>query len=363
MKGMSSSFKQWYFLWWLTMALSGAVTGGAGEVAKGGKKPPDFTVPKNTPPEQAQAALKALQEALAQARPAARQAPTVIDLKGKPYVLYGDLFQTGRNYAVVDLNTGGGHGDGWADGIGMGFAEWDGERWEARDFLFGGPVWRPEGWQNIDYELACRPATKPFWMLDLTGKGPSALVVASDAEKWGQMKRLYVFNATSHHLEFAVSSLFDPCMEDGVVTVYHSSGRRDIFGEYTFLRWDGHRLVEYAFWHAETPYNGGPCFVEIHSYKTRKQQRLVMVDNKIIRDGKPFAEFEIHWKAEVPLFEDNVVTSYVFEKVTGLPRRLVMEEPPVAGSSKHLEEMADFTVTGPAEAVELLSPKRKPLPK
>ncbi|MDB6119717.1 MAG: hypothetical protein JWO08_3498 [Verrucomicrobiaceae bacterium] len=50
MKGMLSSFKQWFFLWWLTMALFGAVTGGAGEVAKGGKKPPDFTVPKKHSP-------------------------------------------------------------------------------------------------------------------------------------------------------------------------------------------------------------------------------------------------------------------------------------------------------------------------
>src|SRR5213075_2184167 len=47
------------------------------------------------------------------------------------------------------------------------------------------------------------------------------------------------------------------------VRLYSNSGRRAIWSEWTYLRWDGDRLLEKASWHDESPYNNiDPHFVQ-----------------------------------------------------------------------------------------------------
>lgn len=331
-----------------------------------------LSVPLEIPSPETDTALSSLKAALASVHPARKQAPTVISTKGEPYILYGDLFHTGglfhpaQIYAVVDLPESG-EMSVPNQLIGLGFAEWKDDHWEPRSLLRSVPIWHPKGWVKGEYDyIPITPAEKPFWLMGIDGKGAIGVVVADDVEKYYQSHLLFAFDPKQHRLVPIAEAMKEPRLIDGWVRLYYNFGRLPIFEEWRFARWNGERLVERGSWHDETP-NHDPehPFVEV----THTDDHDKTVDYRVVEAGgynivesiytitkeeKPFAHVTFKWGRSGPNgFQSE---EYLFEKLTGLPRKLFPErdeEKPAA----HVESFKSVIVTGDPEAVRMLSHK------
>ncbi|MEA3187193.1 MAG: hypothetical protein QOD99_1023, partial [Chthoniobacter sp.] len=197
-------------------------------------------VPVETKSDETDFALNDMRKALAPVHPAKKQAARVIESKDKPYILYGDLFHTGRNYALAELSE----PDAYHQ-IGVGFAEWNGDKWEPRGLWHISPNWRPKGWKESDDDhLPITPAERPFWLMDFNGKGAIGVVMVGEVWKYWQENVLFKFDAKQHGLVPIEDAMGAPRFMHGWVRLYFNSGHRAIYEEWRFLRWNGDRFAE-----------------------------------------------------------------------------------------------------------------------
>lgn len=339
-------------------------------------------VPLNDQSKGTKAALKKMATSLARVRPDKMRELRSFETKEGVYVLYGDLFRTGHLFALSALSRGGmpnvepdteqsdSSVDNSAPPVGLGFAEWTGAAWEPRGLWRIEPIWRPKGWKlgGDDY-LPETPATKPFWMKLLGGDGHPKVIVAGDVEKYFQDFQLLQFDPKTHTLAFIASAMAEPEFIDGWVRLYEKSPRRAIWEQWTYHRWEGDKLVPKAAWHEEVPYDSSEkSFVKATRFDSKggKQEFMFydesMDDCTITRDGHPFAQVKIEPRrpaanAAPETFSSNSESAYLFEKLTGVPRKLQVL-PEGTSASARLEKLATIRVTGSKEAVRMLSPGR-----
>lgn len=339
-------------------------------------------VPLNDQSKGTKTALKKMATSLARLRPDKMRELRSFETNEGIYVLYGDLFRTGHVFALTALSGGGrpyvepdteqadNSVDKLAPPIGLGLAEWTGAAWEPRDLWRIEPVWRPKGWKaSEDDYLPETPATKPFWMKLLGGDGRPKVIVAGDVEKYFQDFELLQFDPKTHTLAFVASSMTEPEFVGGCVRLYAKSPRRAIWEEWTYLRWEGDKLVPKASWHCETPYdNPEKSFVKATRFDSKGgKQEFVFNDQhdgdgtEITRDDQPFAHLAVRYHPPAPGSSPSVNSSdayvefgYLFEKLTGLPRKLYVL-PPDTKVRGRLERIATIQVTGSKEGIRMLS--------
>ena len=333
----------------------------------------NLSVPLDSKTEDIEVALKALKTLLKSVHPVKKQAPTIIDSPSKQYILYGDLFHTGglfhaaQNFALVELEV-------QSDGIGVGFAEWINNHWEPRSLLRINPIWRHKGSLKDGEYLPVTPPERPFWLMDLSGKGTTGVVVASDMGKWFQDFVVFKFDEKQHRLVGIAEAMEEPRLIDGWVRLYDKSPHRAIYEEWHFARWNGENLVENSSWHDEVPYNNiDPSFVDVtRTDDTGKTTIYHVVGDSsdditkslytIKKDGKSFAHVSFNWGRSPfdvqpagvnPSEKEN---EYLFEKITGLPRKLYPKGEEKTSTS--LKLFKNISVTGDPEAVRMLSFKQ-----
>jgi hypothetical protein len=348
---------------------------------------PPEPVPLNDPSNGTKAALKKLATSLARAHPDKMRELRSFETKDGTYVLYGDLFHTGHIFALTALSGGKPHAepeteqsdnptDKSAFPIGLGFAEWTGAAWEPRGLWRIEPIWRPKGWESSENDsLAETPATKPFWMKLLGGDGRPKVIVAGEVDKYFQEHSLLRFDPKTHTLIFVASAMAEPDIVDGWVRLYAKSPRRAIWEEWNYLRWEGDKLVPKASWHEEVPYDSTEkSFIRATRFDSKGGTQTFMFNDEevadctITRDGRPFAKVKIQFRqargtdpqttlssADAASKTDAALFAYLFEKLTGVPRKLHIA-PAGTSASVRLEKLATIRVTGSKEAVLMLSP-------
>lgn len=277
------------------------------------------------------------------------------------YILCGDLFRQKKAYALVELS-----GE-----IDLGFAAWNGKKWDARGLWKIGTIWRPKGWKSSseDY-LPCTPAERPFWTKELSGDGVPEVVVAGEVDKYFQEFYLFAFDPESRNLRLVQESMAEPQFAQGYLRLDYDSGRRSIWSQSDYYRWVDGKIVSVADWRDEVPYNDPEdSFWKVTTYNSHGKETEDFVikeegsekENEsayvVTENEKPFAKVMIRWKKSLIYApsRNEMEQAFFFEKLTKIPRALF----PKGSDGKapqRLEDAAKVTVTGNPEAVKRLSP-------
>jgi len=315
------------------------------------------------------AAVEFLRTALQSVRPQKKQAATVIAHGSDSYILYGDLFHTGRNYALltmdvtIDLDS----TIGSRRTIGVGFAQWTGTDWTARGFWCIDPAWLPRGAQPpADVHYPITPSDKPFWVMDFNGNGYWGVVMVGYVYRYWQEHYLFGFDPKQNLLVPIEETMGAPRLIHGRMRLYSNSGHRSIFQEWCFALWRRDRFVDRVSWHEETPYNNvDPYFFRVVHTDSRGRETSYKAVNEpagsstqmvyeITKNEKPFAHIAFKW-AEPIGESDGTDEKYLFEKLTGLPRSMF----PDSAEWQKVKITTCFQsvrVKGEREAVKMLSP-------
>ena len=177
----------------------------------------------------------ALNDTLSSLHPAEHLAPKITTSPKGCYVLYGDLFKTGRNYAMVELPT---------DVGGIGFAAYVNKNWELRGLWSLTPVWRPKGSNKYagGYLLPIEPSERPFWMQQLSNDGPPEVIAVGDVSKYWQEHYIMHFDVKAQRLAM-VAQCMSAKFQDGWVILPYDSGHRSVFRGWEFMQWNTGKLV------------------------------------------------------------------------------------------------------------------------
>lgn len=277
-------------------------------------------------------------------------------------VLCGDLFRQGKAYALVELTSGGGETD---YRIGVGFAAWNGKKWEPRGLWKIAPIWRPEEWKESENEhFPISPVQKPFWTLEVGANQPPLAIIAGGIWRYWQEHFIARLDPAADAL-----ILLDQSKEVkplvGYLRFTEDSGHRSTFVAWEFRIWTGQKLIPKAYW-----YEGMDKAEEYSLWKAatydiegRKSAEYLIVRNqdygsyKITRNGERYASVTITPRNSPTASNESDDGAYFFEKLTGLPRK---HFPPREWNpnAKRLEDIAKIAVTGPPEAMKKLSPRK-----
>jgi len=277
------------------------------------------------------------------------------------YVLCGDLFRQGKLCALVELNSDTSPDEHSQSGIG--FAVWNGKRWQPRGLWKIEPIWKPEGWKKTPEEnFPINPATKPFWTLEVTPDKPPLVIIVGEIWKYWQEHFIARFDPVTESL-FLLEETKTAEPVGGYLRLYEDSGHRATFQAYDFRIWNGKKLVQKAYWYDGDETGENPTLkATAYDNDGRKLgnyliERNLEDDNsyKITRNGRSYANVTIK-RSDVRGKDSEFAEVYFFEKLTGLPRKLY---PFKEDQPKRLEEVAKITVVGDNEAVKKLSPRAK----
>jgi hypothetical protein len=276
--------------------------------------------------------------------PAKSLVPKVMIASDMRYILYGHLVGNSHCYALVDLA---GRTGGYTEepGIGVGFAEWVRGKWRIRGFYRIEPVWRPQVYKKTDDELDdyyLDAPTQPFWVEHLRGSSRPLILIAGEDAKHAAERYIFTFDAHTRDLIPLAFSQYEPDLS-GKWLCLHASGGGEGQGreweEFRFLRWWRGRLMEKASWRdAEGEVDHATVMDErgrIHSFdfdvvRDRKDQ---MDSYTIRRDGKVLWKVTFIWPKsfaaavakkgeDFNAFKEPEI-GYLFEKLTGVPRKLL----------------------------------------
>jgi hypothetical protein len=289
--------------------------------------------------------------------------------KSGQVVLWGNLFQVKDCYAVVELMA---QSDVESENYGVAFAEWKDGIWQLRQLWKIPTFWRPEGWRESEPgSLPTTPATTPFELSDLGGGATPELIVAGETDRSFQDHYLLRFSQKTKMLNLVASAMSRPEVVGSYVRLYFKSPRRAIYEEWQFFKWKGDDLQPVASWHDEVGYGqNDPTFAEGERIKeggksetTRVQYGTGLEYNgdgyELTRDQKPFGKMRVTWKDPKNLNSmnsDEIEKAWLFEKITGLPRRFypMLEK---TKSVPKLEHVASVSVEGNAESARMFTSK------
>jgi hypothetical protein len=332
-----------------------------------------LVVPLGKPSALLKAVEANLAAALAEAVPHARMKQQSLVTKDELVILYGDLFKNGGCFAIFQVQAKSEDHPDYQDG-GFALAEWTKAGWQLRGLWNIPAIWRPKGWkpQDDDY-LPVSPATQPFELNDLSGDGVPELIVAGEVDKYFQAHYLLRFEPKTHGLHLLEWAMGKPERAGKYVRLYSNSGRRAIFEEWRYMVWSRGRLMQRASWHDEVPYNdvdGSFVLAEVNSdLGEQRSFRIAPGESSsenesaytITEGDRHYADVVFVWKKSKLKNQDNrcsaLQSSWLFEKITGLPRNLY----PVVESPKnvsHLEAHATVRVTGGKDALQRFGSSR-----
>ncbi len=308
---------------------------------------PPYVIPLDESSERVTQAKGELLAALKSLVPPAKRGE-IVEKAESPYVLYGDLFGNRKSYALVELS----------ERVGLGFATWDGKEWQPRGLWDISPIWRPKGWKsNDDDYLPCEPAEKPFWIKELSGDRVNEIVVAGSVWRDYQKFHLFRFDAKPGQLQWIADSRAEPEYVRGYLKLFFDSRPRAVWAETRFHRWLKGRIVSVADWWEgvdEDDEDNVECWRAV-TYDSRGEKEAEFkiiageaekpneVIYKVLRNGKPFSEVAIRWKAEG---DDSIALAFLFERLTWIPRSLYPGAEESLPAKATLEKLGDIIVTG-----------------
>jgi len=293
----------------------------------------------------------------------------------------GDIFKPGEAVAFVN-NT---------DNLII--CKWKGNQWKATSFLNTDTAWKYPGWDMQTAKSREPSATKPFWIINLQNR--PLLVIASDVEKAGQSYYVVLFDSTVEHIvDFDTSFGSAPfVMQEYLITMDESRGKA-IWSEVDYSRIQNKKFKVMASWGEYCPYDQpdseeytcdtltsqGKSFTIMEDYHEEKHPADLVIYKGDVMDKDAgsweaiadawqnhsvYAKLFFKWiKPENTLPSDEPSTEeleYVFEKLTGLPRRLYNPGNDYTRDYNStprgkLETNAKIRVSGDTEAINVLSP-------
>lgn len=307
-------------------------------------------------------ARESLPAGLSALTPKPKQPPRTVVNKQGCYVLYGDLFKTGGCFALLEIPPAPGGKPGENTGS-VALAEWEASDWKLGGLWNIEAIWRdPQAPTKPDDYLPIAPTSRPFQIEDFSGDHVPEVLIAGEVHRYYQVYYLLRFDPETRRLRLVASSMARPERAGKFVRLYSNSGRRSTFENWEFLEWSGKELVSRFQWHEETPYYQ-PEEPFISAEVTDQDGRKVLfriVDSEsgyeITRDGHPFARIAITWKDQAsprPPEGEAIENGWLFEKLTGLPRKLYPRLEP-GTKSVRLEKVAKIRVDGGPDASRLL---------
>ncbi len=310
-----------------------------------------------------------LMETLAMVKPTTKGKPQVSTTKGGGYVLSGNLFKTGSCFGLFETDP---NADEKSSTVGL--AERADGKWLLRGLWKMPVVWLPKGvkWdgsgENVHYPV--EPYHKPFELQDFSGDGVPEVLVAGEVDKYFKSTYLLKYAPKIHGLDLLEWTMNKPEQTGKYVLLYNNSGGRAIWEEWTFCQWVEGKLVERAMWHSEVPYTD-PEQDFILAEATGKDGkvekfRITSTDSEnegehaytITRDDQPFAKLAVVWRHSDMQNQDprsdEFETAWLFEKLTGLSRKLCPDRRDLKKPGK-FEALAIVRVTGNEEAKKRLA--------
>ena len=310
----------------------------------------------------------ALVETLAHLHPAKAIAPQVVTTPNGCYVLYGDLFNTGRNYAMAELPSKIG---------GIGFAVRSDTNWVPLGLWCLSPIWRPKGSKKYAGEhMPIEPAEHPFWLQKLSNDGPPEMIVVGDVWKYWQEHYIMHFDAGSQRL-MMVGECMSAEFQDGWVILPYDSGHRSVYWGRKFMQWSGGNLIQKARWqegvneHDTDEFIDG-CIEEVSRLTSTGETEEFVIKHysgsedadhspKIVvfKGQSVYATLDIRWTGKLDeRYRHGFESRYLFEKLTGLPSKLCSTE--LRTKTSRLEDLATITVEGSPDAQKRLGVNKKP---
>jgi hypothetical protein len=217
--------------------------------------------------------------------------------------------------------------------------------------------------------MPATPATEPFALTDFSGDGVPEVTIASWVEKYSQFYYLLRFDAKKRGLVLLEYAMGKPERAGQFVRLYSNAGRRPIWEEWRYLRWDGDRLFEKASWHDEYPDRN----IDLHFVRATARDdsgraaTFVITDAEsdskqesayVIKKGKKaFAKIVFAWGKSRADDYDEIERAYLFEKILGMSRALYPAREDTVKLDR-FEEHGTVRIDGSKDAVRRLSIKR-----
>lgn len=321
---------------------------------------PELAVPMDVRSERRDAAQRVMKATLAEYPGTAGKAVEFVVSDCGQGVLRGDLFKTGGCFALLELAEQNAED---ADTSGVALAEWVDGGWQLRGLWNIPTVWRPEGWISSDDDyLPATPAAEPFMLEDLSGDGVPEVILAGAVAKYFQENFVLSFDPKRKTLDIVGWAMARPERREDYVVLYTKSARRAIWEEWEYCKWEGGSLRPVASWHDEVGYGqNDPTFSEGKRFAADGTATTVRVlyghgceggeDSYILsKNEKPFGVMQIAWKDKEnpPPTAPEMEAAWLFEKTTGLPRRLFPAREETRPAPR-LEDFAKVTVEGSVE--------------
>ncbi len=247
------------------------------------------------------------------------------------YLLHGDLFGTGGNFALYEPKI-----NKMQDSPTLALAEQVAEKWVLRG------LWRmPIKWVSNEKHWAGTGESwfpketplRPFVLENVVGDKTPEVIVAGELLKYRQVSYLLGYDSETHGLKLQAHAMAKPVKVGNLVRLYESSPNKAIWSKWTFLGSKDGKLEERASWYSNTPYNNvDPPYSRVTTSNPDGTLTAYRVNSgnfenetqwnyEILKDAKPFAKIAVKWMPEKTTDNRELMEgAWIFEKLTGLPR-------------------------------------------
>lgn len=323
-----------------------------------------LVVPINVPSQTVDDAKKQIESDLASIKTPSTNTPMSQVVADQRYILYGSLFDNGNTYALVELQGA------------VALAQLVKGKWELRGLWNIQVVWRPKGWEKTEGDdFPGTAPTEPFDLIDFSGDGVPEVLCAGDIGRYSHTYYLLKYDAKTNNLSLLLEAEHKPKKVEGYLRLDTDSGHRAIWGKSTYLHWVNDNLVEVGSWRNEVPYNDiDPEFWDAEALGQNGQIekfRIVNTDSAtegpdtytITCEGKPYAVVRFKFPKPAPTYLPGMEEDWLFEHLTGLPRKLNKSvDPGTDQPLPHFEDHGIVTVEGNAEAIKRINPQQSDKP-
>lgn len=294
----------------------------------------DLAIPLTPPTPTVTAARAQIQKLLARYT-ATKPRPVTQLTRGRQAILYGDLFRTGENYALVQVILPSTPPNEWSTDL-TALALFQDGHWQLRGLWALVPIWRPPGWKpDSEDPLRFTPPDRAFHLLDLSSARSPEVIIPGffDSVRFN----IFRFSPKEKNLHLIDSSMALPERVGSCVILHEHSAPRATWSKWIYCRWSGTTLVPLATWHNEVPYvNPNADYVELEisapsrltgTFRIEHDDDFPQTENQypyvITRDGQPYATVVFTWdpkRKSRPYNSAIIQQAWLLHHFTGLPR-------------------------------------------